>query len=419
MKQCSGFPTNHSPEDIEVFQLTEGVEAHYSHIYPESQIFTPDSTKLVLFRNGNPHGHNLEHLDTQYVLCDLASNGAISPLTHEKGASAPCISPDGKYFYYFVRQPFNNPETIQLKRFSLETGERETLFDFDGYPQGSSQRITKISTLATIRQDGLAIALPVVLGHRDNCVDSGLVVFDLVKGEANLIVFGPSWCNLHPQYCRSTDPAHMYDILIQENHGCEFSVKGTMTKLVGSYGCDIHLIRDDGSYFRTLAWGRDKDEECRGHQCWRGRSTYAIGSINVYPDSDRSREEVALMEGQAFLYTDHLGKHTPGASYNDLTRDIKNPRFDHFATDLEGNLLVSDGLFDDGWQIHLSRLGTAGKDPLLATQYLLHTRSVATPGQEGYIHPHPFFSPNGKMIFFNSNASGILHTYMARNLPSL
>ncbi len=70
----------------------------------------------------------------------------------------------------------------------------------------------------------------------------------------------------------------MRDILIQENHGNVCDARGAITQLTGGAGADIHVIRDDGTDFRNLPWGRDGNEFCQGHQCWRGRSEWAITS---------------------------------------------------------------------------------------------------------------------------------------------
>jgi hypothetical protein len=46
-------------------------------------------------------------------------------------------------------------------------------------------------------------------------------------------------------------------------------------------GADIHVLRDDGSTFRDMPWGRDGNEFCKGHQCWRGRTSWAITSTGL------------------------------------------------------------------------------------------------------------------------------------------
>lgn len=413
MKLRPDLLANESPEGLEVIQLTVDSEVPFCHIYPEARIFTPDSTRLVLHGHATPHGGDLHDPRRQYFLCDLTSNAELSPLTDETGAYAPCVSPDGRFFYYFIRQD----QRTSLKRVDLQTGERCTLSVIDGYIPGTRLRIANLSPLATIRQDGKAIALPVFLGQVGESFNFGMIVFDLETNEQRLILCGPSWSNVHPQYCLSSDPQSMYDLLIQDNHGCLIAPDGNLLRHTAGRGCDIHMIRDDGTNFRTLAWGRDKVEQCRGHQCWRGHSTYAIGSVTI--QLENGDEKILLMEGEGFATTDHLGKYTPDTTYNEITRHLTHPKFDHFATDLAGERLISDGLFADGWKLSLSRLGVPGEEGLGPNCYLLDTKADINVTPKNITHPHPFFSPDGKMAFFNSNESGTLQAYMLRNLPNL
>ncbi len=87
-----------------------------------------------------------------------------------------------------------------------------------------------------------------VPGRRpDRGAPFGLMVFDLERAAVSLVYHGPTWCNMHAQYCRSTEPEASHDILIQENHGNVATASGSITRLVGGEGADIHVIRDDGT----------------------------------------------------------------------------------------------------------------------------------------------------------------------------
>jgi hypothetical protein len=211
---------------------------------------------------------------------------------------------------------------------------------------------------------------------------------------------------MHPQYSRSTDPEASHDILIQENHGNEADAQGTIKRLVGGAGADIHVIRDDGTNLRDMPWGRDGNEACQGHQCWRGRTTWAITSTGT-----RRPPEAQLIEGRAAPHADHLGITTPGGVRNDLSREFPNPHFYHFATDIEGRRLISDAApFDKGGKIYLADFGAPGTDALRNFRYLLCPKSSCKKNA----HIHPFLSPNSALGFFNSDESGILQAYMVR-----
>jgi hypothetical protein len=60
-----------------------------------------------------------------------------------------------------------------------------------------------------------------------------------------------------------------------------------------------------------------------------------------------------------------------------------------------------------------------GSDPVSSVTELLDTRANINIPNPGICHPHPFFSPDGTMAFFNSNESGSVQAYMVRNLPRL
>jgi len=234
------------------------------------------------------------------------------------------------------------------------------------------------------------------------------MVFDLDKATVNLICHGTTWCNMHAQYCRSLDPEASHDLLIQENHGSSTDAKGGIVNLVGGDGADIHVIRDDGTNFRNMPWGRDGNEFCQGHQCWRGRTSWAITST-----STRTPPEAQLIEALPAPHAGHVGLKTPGGVRNDLTREFPKPKFYHFATDLAGKRLISDAAeFQKGGKIFVAALGVPGKDPLRNFKYLLNPKSSCTK----QAHIHPFLSPDGSMGFFNSDESGILQAYMIRGL---
>ncbi len=398
-----------SPEGIEVVQLTTEEDVSGSHIYMEAQIFTPDSKRLVLHRSATPHGSDKDDPEHRYLLCDLESHGELSPLTYETGATGPSISPDGRWLYYFVNETEPGGGRLTLRRVGLDGSDRETICVLDEPLPGTQFRPSRIYPLSTISSDGRRMAISGFLGDGKRIAPSwGLMVFDLTEATVELVIHGPSLCNMHPQYCRSLDAEASRDIMIQENHGNESDPLGRITKLTGGRGADIHLIRDDGSDFRTMPWGRDGNEFCQGHQCWRGRSQWAITST-----STRDVGQAQLIEGRAVRDAGHMGLNTPGAIRNDLTREFPDPQFYHFGTDVEGTRLVSDaGPLDKGGAIYLARLGKPGEEPLCDFRYLISPRSSCSKDA----HIHPFLSPDGTTAFFNSDESGLLQAYMIRGL---
>lgn len=409
MKSRPDLLDERSPEGIEVIQLTHEPDVSASHIYMEAQIFTPDSKRLVVHRSAHAHGSDQHDPEHRYLLCDLENDCALSPLTEEVGATAPAISPDGQWFYYFVNETVTGGGRLTLRRVRLDGTDRETICVLDRPLPGTSFRPSRMYPLSTISSDGRRIATSGFLG--DGTVEGapfGLMVFDTEDGTVELVLHGPTWCNPHPQYCRSTDPVACRDILVQENHDNLADARGQVTRLTGGLGADIHVIRDDGSDFRTMPWGRDGNEFCQGHQCWRGRSRWAITSTGT-----RQPPEAQLIEGRAVPDDGHRGLATPGGERNDLSRDFPDPHFYHFGTDIAGTRLVSDaGPMGEEASIYLAEFGEPGTDALTNWRYLLRPRSSCT--KEAHIHP--FLSPDGTMAFFNSDESGLLQAYMIRGL---
>lgn len=394
-----------TPAGVEVYQLTTDPDVPCSHIYMEAQIFTPDSARFLLHRQGDPHWGDREDPRHRYLLCDVA-DGSMTDLIDEVGAIAPSVTPDGSAVYYFVDRS-RVGGSIALKRVNLDGTGRETVMVIDAPLPGTGFRPSKLYSLSTISSDGARLAVSCFLGDgAQEGAPFGLLVFDLHCAEVNLVMAGPTWCNMHPQYCRSLDPAAAHDILVQENHGSRCDAQGEILVLVSGPGADIHVIRDDGMAFRNLAWGRDGAEQCQGHQCWIGREARAITSTFHTPT-----RKCELIAGTAAPFVDHIGLYTADAWRSAMSRDIAEPRFFHFATDIAGRRLVTD-TFEDNHRSSSLYLADVpdGDGPLTNYTYLLDTRAVWSKGT----HAHPFLSPDGRLAFFNSNETGVLQAYMVR-----
>lgn len=404
-----------SPASLEVFQLTVDPDVAACHVYMEAQIFTLDSKHFLLHRSAHPHGSDPLDPNHQYLRCDIES-GTLTPVTDELGSTAPSVSPDGKCFYYFVVEGVSGGQRISLRRRNLDGSSPETISVIDGIIPGTPFRPSSIYSLSTISSDGRRLAISCFLGdHIHDGAPWGLLVFDLETGNCQIPLLGPSWGNMHAQYSRSLNPESSHDILVQENHR-------------GALGIDVHVIRDDGQHFRNLPWGRDKQEFPQGHQCWRGRSEWVITTTNTYyPDPAGSEKPIRkghFIESAVLPHDGHDGLLMKGGVRNRLCPDFEDVYFSHFATDLKGDRLITDCLFDVGRAlvtpreadrdaIYLMDLGSPGAEPFRKSTYLLRPRSTWFKKTE----IHPFLSPDGKTAFFNSDESGQLQAYMIRNLP--
>ncbi len=396
-----------SPDGLQAFQLTTESDLPSSHLYMEAQIFTPDSRRFLLHRSAHPHGSDPRDPEHRYLICDLENDGELIPITHETGATAPSVSPDGKSVFYFVDETKTGGGTLTLKRVGIDGMERAIVLTLDSPLPGTSFRPSRPYPLSTISSDGRSLALSAFLGDgQTEGAPWGLMVFDLEQASVELVLQGPTWCNVHPQYCRSRNPEEARDILVQENHGNVRDATGGPVRLTGGAGADIHVIRDDGTDLRDLPWGRDENEFCQGHQCWIGRSSRAITST-----STRVPLSHQLIEGRPTAHAGHTGIRTPGGWRNDLSRDCPHPDFYHFATDIAGHRLITDtGPRDQRGAIYLADLPSRQGEPLANLTLLLNPRSSWTKDT----HIHPFLSPDGRTGFFNSDESGLLQAYMVR-----
>ena len=397
-----------APPDMEIIQLTHG-DLPSSHVYMEAQIFAPDSNRFWLHESATPHGSDRTDPRHRYLVCDPDDNFSLSPATTEIGATAPSVSPIDGHVFYFVDETEIDGGRLTLERVRFDGSDRQTILVIDAPLPGVGRRPSRIYPLSTMRSDGAKLALPCFFGDGQSDEQPwGLMVFDLAHSSVELIMLGREWCNMHAQYCRSRAPEHMRDILVQENHGSVCTKGGEIVQLVGGAGADIHVIRDDGQQLRDMPWGRDGNEHCQGHQCWRGATPWAITSTSLTEPA-----ECRLIESQALAHTGHHGAASIGAVRNELSRSHVEPRFFHFATDAAGKRLVTDtGPSDRGGRVFAATLGRPGQDALSSWTCLAQPRS----SWKKEAHIHPFLSPDGTTVFFNSDESGICQAYMIRGL---
>lgn len=411
MKMRPDLVASDTHPNIEVLQLTDG-ELPHSNVYMEAQIFSPDSKRFVLHESATAHGGDRDDPRHRYLVCDIENGCTLHPITEEAGVTAPSVSPDGRYIYYFVDETYPKGGRLILKRVGLDGLNRETIFVLDTPLPDTTYHASRIYPLSTIRSDGRRIAISCFLGDgRSKGEPFGLMVFDIEKASVALILAGQNWCNIHPQYSRSTDREYMHDILVQENHGNVCSETGEILQLTGGNGADIHVIRDDGQAFRNMPWGIDGNEYCQGHQCWRGMTDWVITSTET-----REPAEQQLIESRAVPHTGHLGAASTGGIRNDISSTFSSPCFYHFATDISGTQMITDTAFtDQGGRVFVAMLHQPGKDPVSSWTCLTHPHS----SWKKEAHIHPFLSPDGSKAFFNSDESGILQAYMIRGLEVL
>jgi oligogalacturonide lyase len=371
----------HPESGAVVTQLTSAACIH-THIYPESPVFTPDSRRFVYQR--------FLSLDRprEYWICDLGAQdigtNQLRPLTtpeEEPSVHGPVVSPDGKWFVYTsVPEPTGDDSTpvIEVRRLPLdESGApSEVVCAIEGF--------LRPYPLGTISPDGRYYATSALqLNRRDSRPLAGILVADLESGEFTCVHEGYDIFNAHVQI----DPGASRDLLIQHNRGGILEEDGTIARLVGDEGATFYLIDLAGGNLRRLNIGKPYSRPVQGHQVWLGPTGRVLSTLTRRPGDD-------LDEGD-------LVSIGPG---DERPREVaRGWRFDHIATTLDGRYFISDA-YPTG-EILVGSIAT-GRVRVLC-------ESGTSLGRPQYTHSHPFFSPDARHAFFNSDRTGLGHIYMA------
>jgi len=182
---------------------------------------------------------------------------------------------------------------------------------------------------------------------------------------------------------------------------------------------DVHVIRDDGTDWRDMPWGRDGEESCIGHQMWRGQGRSAVtvtlqNRDTSYGWADGTRQEVvAGLPAPADKDGEHLGRLNTGGRRVVLSEGFQNGRFCHFGLDASGLKFVLDTfpVFNGVRAGMAVYIGSAeDEESPLTFHYILNTGMTFGPVATG--HAHPILSPSGDELFFNSALTGKTQVYM-------
>jgi len=393
---------------IQVWQVTEDPEGA-SLVYPDVPCFLRDGRSLVFHGPAGP------------MICYIDDHFAFRPVFEDNAHRQIMVSPDGRHGYYAACD-HEGDGSLTLSRVDLETFRREDVFHATGHLPGTSIPAHKFGP-RTISSDSHRVASTIFLGDgKTKDAPHGIVALDLDRGTACIAAEDRDFGNSHLQYCRSTDEEASHDLLIQMNHGSHSDKTGKHVISLGppsEKGVDIHVVRDDGTNWRDLPWGRDGKESCIGHQMWRGRGRSAVtitlqNMDNSYGWADGTRQEV--VEGwpiAADKTKEHRGRRRRGARRRVLSQGFSRPKFCHLGIDADGDTFVFDTfpVFDTvraGMRIYIGR--SRGEDAPLDIRYLVNS-GVTFNGGRGY-HAHPIVSPDGRAVFFNSDISGTKQVYM-------
>ncbi len=407
MKECKDFVDRRSPKGIRVWQPVVDPKGA-GLIYPDQPSFLSDGVSFVYHSSEGP------------AICTPGARTRTRRLFDDRTAQHVVITFDGRFAYYAEHGDRRGGHVAVYRR-DLQTLRSEKLFEAKGRLPGSGLPARAFNP-STISSDNRRVAATMFLGDgKTKDAPFGIVVLDLDRGTTCVAAQDRDFMNSHLQYCRSTDPEASHDLMIQMNHGLHTDEQGRATVLLGppsELGVDIHVVRDDGTNWRTLPWGRDGRESLIGHQIWRGRTaaaaTVTLENLdNSYGWASGTRQEVLAGWPVTVARHRHTGRLTPGGRRVLLSKGFRGGRFCHLSTDSTGLLIVLDTfpVFDGeraGMQIFIGRARTETSP--LKIRYLLNT-GITFNAANGY-HAHPILSPDGRMLLFNSNASGARQFYL-------
>jgi len=408
MQEVPSFIDRNSPDGIHVYQLTDDPQSA-GLVYPDQPSFLADGRRLLVNTSTGP------------VICDPDDGGTQRPIFSDEERRHLALTFDGQYAYY--PQQSKDEGSLTISRIDLDSLRVEDVFHAEGLLPGTSIRADRFG-ISTVSSDHYRVACGLWLGD-GNTPDApyGIVVLDLENGETRIVAEDRDFCNPHLQYCRSTDPVATHDLLVQMNHGVHTDAEGKLLVALGpppEKGTDIHAVRDDGTNWRDLPFGRDGHESCIGHQIWRGFGTSAVtvtlqNEDTSYGWADGSAQEVVAGWPMA---TDknapHIGLLNPGARRMVLTEGFVKPRFCHLADDASGLKFVFDTfpIYDGRYAGMHVYIGSAPDEETPFTfRYILNS-GVTFTGNKGHMHAHPIISPDGRRLFFNSDITGKPQAYM-------
>jgi hypothetical protein len=420
------FLTPCSPQGLRVVQVTTDTDRDSEAIYLDCPSWTPDSRQFVLQRQASTDGTK----KSGAWICDVEDGFRLRPLVEfdrpqgfdhtgfEGEASLACVlSPDGACAYHVRRRL----AIVEILRVDLNTGRQ------DPQPVCTAPAPLRTRGAFTISADSERLLMGNWLGDgKREGAPWGAFVFHLRKGTHHVVEFGNGYRNMHCQYSHNPDPAFSHDLLLNATLP-KFADGSWLTPPDGSWrwkdlpassdtlGGAYTVVRDDGTNWRMVPLGRAPGFNVGGHNTWRGREYSVVSAVyDTGPDHWRS----PLLEAAPLPATSEeerwLGQRHPNARWWDLTRNLARADSCHFGFDASGRHFVSDS---DGYaraEYSFVYGGTyvtppAGA-PYVKTLYLLLPR---TSWKTQPAHPHPYLSPDGKYVVFQSDFTGRPQVYVA------
>ncbi len=414
------FRTPCSPEELQIRQITTDETRDSQAIYLDTPSWTADSRCFAFHResstDGRPAGLWLCEVEDGFAIRPICEyRHGLDPATPSAGMSYGCVlNPDGRCAYHLARVG----DCVEVRRIDLKTGREE--------PVCAAPVPLRSRGAFALSADGERLLMGNFLGDGETeGAPWGAYIFSVNSGDYHVVEFGNGYRNMHCQYAHNPDPAYSHDIVLNAEPA-KLSDGSWLTPPDGSWrwqdlppedplGGAIHVVRDDGSNWRMLPIARDPLRVSGGHNTWRG-SEYAIVLATYHHPPGRWRAPLLEATPVAAASEDELwlGERHPRGHPVDLTRKLARADACHFGFDASGKHFVSDS---DGYAIAQYSFLYVGsyqeppdEDPYVTTRYLLLPR---TSWKTQPAHPHPYLSPDGKYVVFQSDFSGRPQVHVA------
>lgn len=398
---------------LEVVQVTTDLEQTGD---ARGAFFSPDS-RYFIFRRARA-----DHTELYWCLCDMNDGYRLRNITHpDDHPSAPFISRDGRFLYYFQDFSHLDAPRITLRRVSLDTFMTEDLAVYDKPVEGIGRRpraggkirVRGMTQGSSLRADGRKVAAGFNFVGDDNEDHFAPVIIDLDTYAIHGFEWEPYSWRVAPHYFRGDDPAHRDHLCmgrVWNSQSWDDKGKLHMQWYSAVHQASMHVVSEQGRILATFPIGGEG--EGVDHPTWRGgRYEIAVhsGDFNSAP---HWRGVIRIAAPVPCVPADYQkGRFIPGGRSVDLTRRFTRPDVCHQSWHNDG----IHGVFDtEGWAgrgtpvpqgptafLYLGKvIEPAGEDPYIVTKYLLHPRSSWNwAGTENC----PELSPDRGRVLFNSD----------------
>ena len=274
-------------------------------------------------------------------------------LTDKQGIESAILSPDGKRVFYMVGSRLESVDT--------ETGEEKAHGEIEGVETWVNEpNRLHLSDTGSISADGKSF----VTGRR--MIDGRYVIlhYDIPNAKGSILYEHPTG-PAHTQFEPVNSERIAFCTAGDENR------RGMWTLKRDGSDSRILELQDGNGHFNWIKNNSESNDLLIESNATSPKGTIKIGGVN-------GKNERIVAQGKNFW---------------------------HASPSKDGEWIVADTNWPDEG-IYIIQV-SSGK-----YKSLCHPNS--SEGHSQWTHPHPFFSPDGKMIVFNSDRTGLPNVYLAK-----